>query len=74
MPELTEDIVTRCVVRRGAFVVPGALFDDGRELELARYIAQRLPDGRRASTTWGKPDATGAGRIRWRVVDVVRVR
>lgn len=74
MAELTADIVTRCIVTRGAFMVPAHLFDDGRELDLARHLATHLPDGRRASTTWERPDEHGNVRIRWRIVDVVRVR
>ena len=75
MAELSEDIVTRCVVRRGAFVIPAGLLEEGYDYELARFIAQRMPDGpKRASATWEKPDEHGDVRVRWRLVDVVRVR
>lgn len=56
-------------VRRGSFVIPADLFEDGREMDLARHFARSIPDeaipGRRERL------AGGAVRIHWRVIRVV---
>lgn len=56
-------------VRRGSFVIPADLFEDGRERDLARHFAQRIPD----EATPGRRErlAGGAVRIHWRIVRVV---
>lgn len=56
-------------VRRGSFVIPADLFEDGREMDLARHFAQRIPD----EATPGRRErlAGGAVRIHWRIVRVV---
>lgn len=56
-------------VRRGSFVIPADLFEDGRGMDLARHFAQRIPD----EATPGRRErlAGGAVRIHWRIVRVV---
>jgi len=56
-------------VRRGSFVIPAHLFEDGAEMELARHFARSMPD----EATAGRRErlAGGAVRIHWRIVRVV---
>lgn len=56
-------------VQRGDFVIPAHLFDEGREDDLARFFAQRIPD----DATPGRRDrlAGGAVRLHWRIITVV---
>lgn len=56
-------------VRRGSFVIPAHLFEDGAEADLARHFARSIPDeaapGRRERL------AGGAVRVHWRIIRVV---
>ena len=56
-------------VRRGSFVIPAHLLEDGAEMDLARYFARNMPD----EATPGRRErlAGGAVRIHWRVIRVV---
>lgn len=56
-------------VRRGSFVIPAHLFEDGAETELARHYARSIPD----EATPGRREglAGGAVRVHWRIVRVV---
>lgn len=56
-------------VRRGSFVIPPELFDEGREHELARFFARSIPD--EAETGRREKLRGGAVRIHWRIVRVV---
>lgn len=56
-------------VRRGSFIIPAELFEDGRELDLARHFAQRIPD--EASAARRERLSGGAVRIRWWIIRVV---
>lgn len=70
MAELAAPKHTRCVTTTGSFTIPAALFDDGRDLDLARYFAQRMPD-RAKSAGRSKPLPNGDIVVRWRIIDVV---
>ena len=56
-------------VRRGSFVIPAHLFEDGAEMDLARHFARSIPD----EATPGRRDrlAGGAVRVHWRIIRVV---
>lgn len=56
-------------VRRGSFIIPAHLLEDGAEADLARHYARSIPD----EATPGRRErlAGGAVRIHWRVVRVV---
>lgn len=56
-------------VRRGSFVIPPHLFEDGAEADLARHYARSIPD----EATPGRRErlAGGAVRIHWRIIHVV---
>lgn len=58
-------------VRRGSFVIPAHLLEDGAEADLARHYARSVPD----EATPGRRErlAGGAVRIHWRVIRVVAV-
>ena len=56
-------------VRRGSFIIPAHLFEDGAEMELARHYARNTPDG--AATGRRERLAGGAVRVHWRIVRVV---
>lgn len=56
-------------VRRGSFVIPADLFDEGREHDLARHFAQSIPD--EAETGRREKLAGGAVRMHWRIITVV---
>lgn len=56
-------------VRRGAFVIPAELFEEGREDDLARHFAQRIPDEAEAGRRERLPG--GGVRIHWRITHVV---
>lgn len=56
-------------VRRGSFVIPAELFDEGRESDLARYFAQRMPPGAKAGRR--EKLAGGSVRLHWRTITVV---
>lgn len=62
---VTFDIV------RGSFEIPAALFDEGREADLARHYAQRMPPEAKP----GRREKLGARgvRIHWRITRVVAV-
>jgi hypothetical protein len=68
--ELIAPKRTRCVTHRGSFTIPAALFEDGREHDLARYFAQRMPD-RAKSAGRSMPLPNGDVIVRWRIIDVV---
>lgn len=56
-------------VRRGSFVIPVHLFEDGAEMDLARHFARSIPD----EATPGRRERLvgGSVRIHWRVIRVV---
>jgi len=56
-------------VRRGSFIIPAHLLEDGAEMDLARHYARSIPD----EATPGRRErlAGGAVRIHWRIVRVV---
>lgn len=56
-------------VQRGDFVIPAHLFEEGREEDLARFFAQRIPD----DASPGRRDrlAGGSVRMHWRIITVV---
>lgn len=56
-------------VRRGSFVIPAHLVEDGAEMDLARHFARSIPD----EATPGRRErlAGGAVRVHWRVIRVV---
>ena len=56
-------------VRRGSFVIPAALFEDGAEYDLARHFARNMPDEASAARRERLPG--GAVRIHWRIIRVV---
>ena len=55
-------------VDRGSFVIPSHLLEDGREDELARFFAQRIPDDAKPSRRERVP---GGLRVQWRRIRVV---
>ncbi|UYL87169.1 hypothetical protein QEH40_gp48 [Microbacterium phage OscarSo] len=55
-------------VRRGSFVIPAELFEDGAELELARFFASRIPDEAKPARRERVP---GGLRVHWRIIRVV---
>jgi hypothetical protein len=55
-------------VRRGSFVIPDDLFEDGREDDLRRLFAQRIPNDAHAARRERVP---GGVRIYWRSIEVV---
>lgn len=74
MPEpLAADEVWTFRVQRGSFTIPGALFEDGRELDLARHYATHMPDDRAARGQWDKPDAAGNVVVHWRIIRRVQL-
>ena len=56
-------------VRRGSFVIPAHLFEDGAEASLTRHYAQSIPDEATAGRREKLPD--GSVRLHWRIVRVV---
>ncbi len=56
-------------VRRGSFVIPAELFEEGREDDLARFFASRIPDEAEAGRREKLPG--GALRLHWRIIRVV---
>lgn len=69
---LDVELVARFEVRRGSFLVPAELFEDGAEYELAVYFGQRLPsadDGVPLTTTRQRTKAGVV--IHWRKVRVL---
>jgi len=58
-------------VQRGDFVIPAALFEEGREDDLARHFAQRIPD--EASPGRREKLAGGSVRLHWRIITVVAI-
>lgn len=57
-------------VRRGSFVIPAALLEDGREHDLARHYARSIPDEAHAYRREALGRALGV-RIHWRIIHVV---
>lgn len=56
-------------VQRGSFVIPADLFEEGRDDDLARFFAQRIPDEAKPGRREKLPG--GAVRMHWRIIDVV---
>jgi hypothetical protein len=67
---LTEPIRSRCVTRKGSFVMPARLFEDGNERELAYFFATRMP--MLAKPARREVLASGDVVQHWRITTVVR--
>lgn len=63
------DRVVTFRTERGDFVVPGELFGEGREHDLAVYLARRLPIACTSVSRRAQPD--GSALVVWRKVRIV---
>ena len=59
----------RMRVTRGSFIIPAALFDEGREDDLARHFARSMPGDAKPGRREKLRD--GGVRLHWRIIRVV---
>lgn len=57
--------------QRGTFSIPTDLLEDGREADLARHYAQRMPEGALPAGRIREKD--GSVTVRWRKTRVIEV-